>query len=92
MTNSQRVGTDDPEKIILSHIADYGWHAVNVIEDDGHPPQTVLCLAGPFGPPALARHRRVKGVTLTRLTDSVRCHFLWQGATNSFNAAGLGEK
>jgi hypothetical protein len=37
---SQRVGTDDPEKIILSNIADYGWHAVNVIEDDGHPPWT----------------------------------------------------
>jgi hypothetical protein len=25
--------------------------------------------------PALARHRRVRGVTLTRLTDFVRCHF-----------------
>jgi hypothetical protein len=24
--------------------------------------------------PALARHRRVRGVTLTRLPDSVRCH------------------
>ena len=26
--------------------------------------------------PALAGHRRVRGVTLTRLTDSVRCHIL----------------
>jgi hypothetical protein len=30
--------------------------------------------AGPFGHPALARHRRIKGVTLIRLTDPVRCH------------------
>src|SRR6266436_6706605 len=39
-------------------------------------------LAGPFGRPALARHRRVKGATSTRLPDSwpkrhrVRCHVL----------------
>jgi hypothetical protein len=36
----QRVGTDDPEKIILRNIADFGWHAINVLEDDGHPPWT----------------------------------------------------
>jgi len=42
----------------------------------------LLRLAGPFVRHALARHRRVRGVTLTRLPDSppkrvrVRCHFL----------------
>ena len=42
----------------------------------------LLRRAGPFVRHALARHRRVRGVTLTRLPDSppkrvrVRCHFL----------------
>jgi hypothetical protein len=44
----------------------------------------ILRLAGPFVRRALARQRRVKGVTSTRLPDPspkrvrVRCHFLWQ--------------
>jgi hypothetical protein len=75
MTKPQRVGADDVERQVIHNINDFGWHAVNVIEDDGHPPWTVLRRAGLFGRPALARHRRVKGVTLTRLTDSVRYHF-----------------
>jgi hypothetical protein len=33
--------------------------------------------------PALARHRRVRGVTLTRLPDSVRFHILWKGVRDS---------
>jgi hypothetical protein len=76
LTNSsQRVAKDELERFVISNINDFGWHAVNVIEDDGQPPWTLLRLAGLFGRPALARHRRSKGVTLTRLTDSVRYHF-----------------
>jgi hypothetical protein len=38
MANPLRSPRDEPERIVLSNIAEYGWHAVNVIEDDGHPP------------------------------------------------------
>jgi Domain of unknown function (DUF4262) len=38
MTNSRRTARDEPERIVLSNVAEYGWHCVNVIEDDGHPP------------------------------------------------------
>jgi hypothetical protein len=69
-TNPQRSAKDELERRIIHNINDFGWHAVNVIEDDGHPPWTVLRLAGLFGRPALARHRRVKGVTLTA---TLRC-------------------
>jgi hypothetical protein len=40
MTNPQRVAKDEPERIVLSNIREFGWHCVNVIEDDGHPPWT----------------------------------------------------
>ena len=40
MTNAQRIGTDDLERQVIHNISDFGWHAVNVIEDDGHPPWT----------------------------------------------------
>ena len=26
--------------MVITNIKDFGWHAVNVIEDDGHPPWT----------------------------------------------------
>ena len=38
MSNPQRVAKDEPERIVLNNINEFGWHAVNVIEDDGHPP------------------------------------------------------
>jgi hypothetical protein len=38
MSSSQPVAKDDPERIVLSNIAEYGWHCVNVVDDDGHPP------------------------------------------------------
>jgi hypothetical protein len=38
MTKPQRVAKDEPERIVLSNIREFGWHCVNVIEDDGHPP------------------------------------------------------
>jgi hypothetical protein len=40
MTNSQRVAKDDLERQVIHNIAEYGWHAVNVIEDNGCPPWT----------------------------------------------------
>jgi hypothetical protein len=38
MTNTQRKGSDIGERKILADIAEYGWHCMNVVEDDGHPP------------------------------------------------------
>lgn len=40
MTKPQRTGTDLGERKILADINEYGWHAPNVIEDEGHPPWT----------------------------------------------------
>jgi hypothetical protein len=41
MANPLRSPRDEPERIVLSNIAKYGWHAVNVIEDNGCPPWTL---------------------------------------------------
>jgi hypothetical protein len=38
MTSTQRAARDEPERIVLHNIAEFGWHCVNIIEDDGHPP------------------------------------------------------
>jgi hypothetical protein len=38
MENPQRVGTDELERQVICNISEYGWHCVNVVEDDGHPP------------------------------------------------------
>jgi hypothetical protein len=40
MTKPQRRGNDFAECRILADITEYGWHAINVVEDDGHPPWT----------------------------------------------------
>jgi hypothetical protein len=40
MTPSQQLTRDDLNKIVLSNIQEFGWHAVNVIEDNDHPPWT----------------------------------------------------
>jgi hypothetical protein len=37
-TNPQGVAKD--ERQVIHNISDFGWHTVNVIEDDGHPPWT----------------------------------------------------
>src|SRR5580692_9527279 len=37
MATPQRLTRDDLDKIVISNINDFGWHCVNVIEDDGHP-------------------------------------------------------
>ena len=38
MNQPQRLTRDDLDKIVISNINEFGWHCVNVIEDDGHPP------------------------------------------------------
>jgi hypothetical protein len=39
---------------VISNINDFGWHAVNVIEDDGHPPWTyTIGFYEPWGFPEL---------------------------------------
>jgi len=38
MANTQPATNDPLERIVLSNIAEYGWHAVNFVEDNGCPP------------------------------------------------------
>jgi hypothetical protein len=38
MTNPQRFTHQDLDKIVAANVNEYGWHCVNVIEDDCHPP------------------------------------------------------
>lgn len=37
-TNPQHTSTDELGNIVLANVNDFGWHCVNVIEDDSHPP------------------------------------------------------
>jgi len=38
MATPQRIAKDDLERQVIHNIAEFGWHGVNVIEDDGtHP-------------------------------------------------------
>ena len=67
-TKPQYIAKDDPEKIVLANIAEFGWQ---------YSPSGLAVRAFP----ALARTRRVKGATPTRLSKSrrlrprFRCHF-----------------
>jgi Domain of unknown function (DUF4262) len=38
MIKPPRIPTDEPERLIITNISDFGWHGINVIEDDNHPP------------------------------------------------------
>lgn len=40
MTNPHRTGRDCVEQKVLADINEYGWHATNIIEDDGQRPWT----------------------------------------------------
>jgi hypothetical protein len=40
MSQPQHYFRDDLTKIVTTNVCDYGWHGVNVIEDDGCPPWT----------------------------------------------------
>jgi hypothetical protein len=46
MSNPKRIGTDLGENKVLADINEYGWHCMNVIEDDEHPPWS--CTIGLF--------------------------------------------
>jgi hypothetical protein len=48
MATPQRTAKDEPERIVLNNIQEFGWHAVNIIEDNGCPPWSILRLAGLF--------------------------------------------
>ena len=65
MNQPQRFTRDDLGKIVLANINEFGWHCVNVVEDDDHPPWSILRLAGPFvhpcTRPAPAAQRRDSG-------------------------------
>jgi hypothetical protein len=65
MTDLHRIAKDEPERIVLSNIREFGWHAVNVIEDNGCPPWTLVRLAALFIHPcmraATAAQRRDSG-------------------------------
>jgi Domain of unknown function (DUF4262) len=38
MSQPQRIGRDMAERKVLTDISEYGWHCMNIVEDDGHPP------------------------------------------------------
>ena len=38
MTHPQQFTHDDLDKIVIANINEYGWHCVNVIEENGCPP------------------------------------------------------
>jgi hypothetical protein len=38
MSQPEQFSRDDLGKVVLANIAEYGWHCVNVLEDDGNPP------------------------------------------------------
>jgi hypothetical protein len=37
-SNPQRIPADELERQVIHNINEFGWHCVNVIEDDNHPP------------------------------------------------------
>ena len=38
MNQPQRLSRDDLDKIVVANINEFGWHCVNIIEDNGCPP------------------------------------------------------
>ena len=40
MSKPQLRADNTLDRIVISNIAEFGWHAVNIIEDDDHPPWT----------------------------------------------------
>jgi len=38
MTRSQRLTHADLDRIVVNNVNEFGWHCVNVIEDDNHSP------------------------------------------------------
>jgi hypothetical protein len=75
MTDPRRIAKDEPERIVLSNIQEFGWHAVNVIEDDGHPPWSfTIGLYETYGFPELiiiGRSRAISHEILKTIADDV---------------------
>jgi hypothetical protein len=68
MTNHQRIAKDEPERIVLNNIAEFGWHAVNIIEDNGCPPWTfTIGLYETYGFPELIILGRSRSTAIVRL-------------------------
>jgi hypothetical protein len=65
MAIPQRLTHADLDKIVVNNVSEFGWHCVNVIEDDNHSPWSILRLAGLFARPctrpAPAAQRRYSG-------------------------------
>jgi hypothetical protein len=75
MSQPQRVAEDGPERIVLNNVADYGWHCVNIIEDDGCPPWSfTIGLYESYGFPELiiiGRSRATAHTMLKTLADDI---------------------
>lgn len=79
MSNPQQVPKDEPERIVLANIAEFGWHCVNVIEDDGHPPWSfTIGLYETWGHPELiiiGRSRATSHEMLKTLSNDIELNF-----------------
>jgi hypothetical protein len=75
MSNPPPVVKDDLEKIVLSNIAEYGWHCVNIVEDNGCPPWTfTIGLYETWNHPELiviGRSRATSHAMLKTLADDI---------------------
>jgi Domain of unknown function (DUF4262) len=71
----QRTGSDLGERKILADINEFGWSAVNGVEDDGHPPWTfTIGLYETWSHPELiviGRSRATAHNILTTLVDKI---------------------
>jgi hypothetical protein len=74
-TNPQRTARDEPERIVLNNIQEFGWHAVNIIEDNGCPPWTfTIGLYETWNHPELiiiGRSRATSHAMLKTLADDI---------------------
>jgi hypothetical protein len=61
MTQPQRLTHDDLDRIVVHNVDEFGWHCVNVIEDDGHASPSAGLLPRPCVRPAPAAQRRDSG-------------------------------
>jgi hypothetical protein len=70
-----RIPKDEPERIVLNNIAEYGWHCVNVVEDDGQPPWSfTIGLYETYGFPELlviGRSRATAHTMLKSIADDL---------------------
>jgi hypothetical protein len=70
MSNAQRVVKDDLERQVIHNIAEYGWHAVNIVED-------ILRLARLFVPRRFGVVPRCGGRDFLRRGSQACCSSLY---------------